>query len=209
MIAGLADAGFVAGVTTRSMGTMADAANRAKALELAGLGTLPSYSLKQVHDNAVHDVAAPAEEGDGWIVREPGRVALTYHADCTPIFIWSRDEAAVLHSGWKGTRANIVASAVAKFRSKPLAAWVGPRIGVCCYAVGDEFEGYFRGESLERRAGKLYLDLAAEAAAQLRAAGVCEVSTSPACTACGGEFFSYRREKSGNRMMAFLAKRHV
>ena len=216
----LAEAGFTGGVTTRAMGDMADPAQRARALEMVGLGHLPAYDLKQEHGCVVHDlVSAPSQPrlGDGWCVHSPGRVALAYVADCMPIFVWDADgaAAAVLHSGWKGTKANIAAVGVAAlFRrgaaAASLRAVIGPHIGRCCYAVGDDFEKYFRAGSLERRGGKLYLDLGAEARAQLISAGVpaSAISSDAACTACSGLFYSFRREKSGTRMMAFLAMRH-
>ena len=208
----LAEAGFVAGVTTRAMGNMADAGNRTKALEQVGIGHLPAYAFKQVHGADVHPVTAPVAEADGWLVEEPGRVALVYAADCMPLFVWDKGgrAGAVLHSGWKGTKANIAAVGAKLVGGGTLAAYIGAHIGPCCYAVGEDFTNFFRKDSLERRGGKLYLDLGAEARAQFVEAGVpaSEIVEDKACTACSGEFFSFRREKSGTRMMGFLAKRH-
>jgi polyphenol oxidase len=215
----MAEAGFAAGVTTKAMGDMADAVARARSLDLAGLGHLPSYDLKQIHGNVIHDLvsAASSPSGDGFLVYDPGRVALVYAADCMPIFVWDgRGKAAVvLHSGWKGTKANIagegVKALVARGVKPALAcAAIGPRIGACCYAVGDDFWDWARPGSLERRGGKLYFDMAAEATAQLTQAGLPleSISLSPACTACGEGFFSFRRDKQSSRMMGFLARRH-
>lgn len=216
----LAQAGFVAGVTTRAMGDMADAANRLRALDVAGLGHQPSYFHQQVHGRTVEDVAVATserKEADGWVVSQAGRTAIVYAADCMPIFVWSRggEAAAALHSGWKGTKANISAEGVKALGQRGVSAaameaWIGPHIGPCCYAVGDDFEKTFRAGSLERRGGKLYLDLGAEARAQLIDAGLpaAAIVEDKACTACSGEFYSFRREKSGTRMMGFLAKRH-
>lgn len=216
----LAEAGFVAGVTTRTMGNMADAANRLRALDIAGLGHQPSYFHKQVHAATILDLAqatSEPSEADGWVVSEPGRTAIVYAADCMPIFVWDKGgrAGAVLHSGWKGTKANIAAEGVKALHEKGLApsaleAYVGAHIGPCCYAVGEDFQSMFRPSSLLRRGGKLHLDLGAEARAQLVDAGLPAeaIAEDKACTACGGEFYSFRREKSGTRMMAFLAKRH-
>ena len=218
-------AGFTGGVTTKAMGDMAQAANRAKVLDTAGLGAWPAYLLKQVHGNGVRDLstfpAAQSEsvdnQGDGWIVDAAGRVALAYAADCMPIFIWDRrgEAAAVLHSGWKGTQANIAAAGVAALAARGVAAsemeaYIGPRARACCYSVGNDFEKIFRTESLERRDGRLYLDLGKEASAQLIQAGLSReaISCSPACTVCASDLFSFRRDKQGTRMMAFLAMRH-
>lgn len=40
--------GFVAGFTTKALGSMHDAQNRSKALEMAGLAAFPAYMHKQV-----------------------------------------------------------------------------------------------------------------------------------------------------------------
>jgi len=216
----LAEAGFTAGVTVRGMGDMADAANRLRALDIAGLGHQPSYFHKQVHGGTVEDVATATSEpreADGWVVSQPGRTAIVYAADCMPIFVWDKGgrAGAVLHSGWKGTKANIAAEGARKLQELGVApltmqAYVGAHIGPCCYAVGEDFQSIFRPSSLLRRGGKLYLDLGAEARAQLIDAGLpaAAITEDKACTACSGEFYSFRREKSGTRMMAFLAKRH-
>ena len=211
----LAEAGFVAGVTTRDMGNMADAGNRAKALELAGIGHQPSYFHKQVHGAEVVALAAATPdtlEADGWLVDAGGKTAIVYAADCMPLFVWERTgrAGAVLHSGWKGTKSNIAAVGAKLVGGGDLRAYIGAHIGPCCYAVGEDFTALFRPESLERRHGKLYLDLGAEARAQFIEAGVpaAEIVEDKACTACSGKFFSFRREKSGTRMMGFLAKRH-
>ncbi|MDE2236826.1 MAG: polyphenol oxidase family protein [Elusimicrobia bacterium] len=217
----LAEAGFAGGVTTRAMGDMAQADNRARALERAGLASWPGCVLRQKHGSVVRALDAETEqspEGDGWLLDAAGRVALVYVADCMPIFIWDRGgrAAALLHSGWRGTRANIAAAAVEALalrgvKPAELRAWVGPHAGACCYAVGSDFKALFRPESLEPRGGRLYLDLGKEAAAQLLEAGLSReaIAKSPACTVCGSEFFSFRRDKATRRMMAFLAKRHA
>jgi polyphenol oxidase len=198
---------------------MKHADNRAKVLAQAGLAALPAFMLKQVHGCAVHNLknADQPVDGDGWIVDTPGRVALVYAADCTPIFIWDRrgKSAAVLHSGWKGTKANIAGEAVKRLaglgiKAADLEAYLGGHIGPCCYSVGEDFTQWARPKSLERRAGKLYFDLAAEAGAQLVEAGLssANIMSDAACTACSGEFFSFRREKQGTRMIGFLALSH-
>jgi YfiH family protein len=222
----LAAAGFVAGFTTSALGSMHEASNRAKALERVGLGGLPSYLHKQVHGNRVVDLFTKSDqsenvdsprEADGWALDKSGRVAVIYAADCTPIFIWDKRgrAGAILHSGWKGTQANIAAEGVKALEAKgvmaaEMEAFIGPRANACCYSVSDDFVNKFRAESLERRGGKLYFDLGKEAKAQLIGVGViaANVVVSTDCTVCGSDFYSYRRAKDGTRMMGFLAKRH-
>jgi copper oxidase (laccase) domain-containing protein len=101
----------------------------------------------------------------------------------------------ILHAGWRGLLAGIVAAGVRALGARKLAAVIGPSIGPCCYEVGDEVATPFReafGEDVVRD-GKLDLWTAAERA--LRAAGVDQVERLDICTACEPDtFFSHRRD---------------
>lgn len=216
-------ADVVMGVTERAAGNMKDPAARAGALAKAGLAGLPSYFLKQVHGADVIRVgpSTPTDqtpEADGWITDSPERVLCVFAADCIPLFVWDVDHRAigVFHSGWKGTAAGMPREAVAAFQrffgieAARLEARVGPRIGACCYKVGAELEGRFRPESFRRTESGLYLDLGAEAKAQLVESGVPAgaIAVDRVCTSCDHDrFFSFRREKQDCRMMAFAALR--
>lgn len=207
----LEKAGFAAGFTTRAQGSMHDAAARARVLEAAGVGSWPAYMHKQVHGDRIvrlSDATSEVQEADGWLIEQPGRVAINYAADCAVVMIWAKDgsKAAMVHSGWRGTKAGIAGKAFAALGlpADRVEAFISPRAGACCYAVSDDFEAWARPESLERRGGKLYFDNGKEIAAQLP--GV-DVALDPSCTICSGRFFSYRREKDGTRMMGFLARR--
>jgi YfiH family protein len=136
---------------------------------------------------------------DGLWSDEPGRAMLLLTADCLPIAI-ARTEAVrpavgILHAGWRGLLAGIVAAGVRALGTRSLAAAIGPSIGPCCYDVGEEVAGPFReafGDDVARD-GKLDLWTAAERA--LRAAGVGRVDRCNLCTACDpGRFFSHRRD---------------
>ena len=215
----LAAAGFSAGFTTKAMGSMHLAENRAKALERAGLAAWPAYMHQQVHEKAVLPLSGATSElakADGWVVDAPGRVALVYAADGAPVFLWDKKgrAAVILHSGWRGTFANIAAEGVKSLAARgvgaaDLQAYVGARAGACCYAVSDDFAEKFGAGTLQRRGGKLYFDNGAAVRGQLLAAGVAEsaIALDQECTICSGNFFSYRRSKDGTRMMGFLAMR--
>ena len=90
-------------------------------------------------------------------------------------------------------------------------AWLGPSIGACCYAVGEEVATRFPSEfARPSEGGKLLLDLAGVVTKQLAEAGIPmeNVAAHDGCTKCGGErFASYRRdrEKAG-RMIALVAR---
>jgi polyphenol oxidase len=136
---------------------------------------------------------------DGLWSDESGRAMLLLTADCMPIAIarteGERPALEILHAGWRGLLAGIVAAGVRAIGARKLAAAIGPSIGPCCYEVGDEVARPFQeafGEDVMRD-GKLDLWTAAERA--LRAAGVERVDRFDICTACNGDhFFSHRRD---------------
>jgi copper oxidase (laccase) domain-containing protein len=98
----------------------------------------------------------------------------------------------MLHCGWRGLAAGIVARGAASV-SADVAA-IGPGIGPCCYEVGPEVLEQFA-ELGEGIADGRMLDLAEVARRQLREAGVEEVESSDLCTSCEPElFFSHRRD---------------
>jgi YfiH family protein len=123
--------------------------------ELPGLVT-----LKQIHSSVMHrvgrsDVAErPRRKGDGLMTDEPGVVLAMQTADCIPVLIADRRRRAVaaFHAGWRGTLKRIVQNGVGRMRlefgSRPgdLVAAVGPGIGLCCYAVGEEVRSEFESQ---------------------------------------------------------------
>jgi hypothetical protein len=93
---------------------------------------------------------------DGQITSEPGLLMGIQTADCIPVLVADRKRRAVgaFHAGWRGTVKRIVELGVGRMRlefgSRPedLIAAIGPGIGSCCYAVGEEvlseFESQFQ-----------------------------------------------------------------
>jgi hypothetical protein len=85
---------------------------------------------------------------------EPGLLLGVQTADCIPILVADRKRRAVaaFHAGWRGTVNRIVESGVGRMRlefgSRPedLIAAIGPGIGACCYAVGDEVLSSFESQ---------------------------------------------------------------
>ncbi|MHB8468551.1 MAG: polyphenol oxidase family protein [Gaiellaceae bacterium] len=146
---------------------------------------------------------------DGLWSDEPGRAMLLLTADCMPIGVARRTGApalAILHVGWRGLLAGIVASGARALGARGLVAAIGPSIGPCCYEVGEEVAEPFReafGADVVR-GGKLDLWTSAERA--LRAAGVEEVERLDLCTACHPErFFSHRRDEGRTGRQGVIA----
>ncbi len=112
----------------------------------------PLISLRQFHSNRiVHAAGADAArkqplKADGQMTAEPGLLLAIQTADCIPVLVVDRKRRAVaaFHAGWRGTLKRIVESGIGQMRltfgSHPedLIAAIGPGIGICCYAVGEE-----------------------------------------------------------------------
>lgn len=150
------------------------------------------------------------EACDGFWSDERGQGMMLVTADCLPIAIARRDgdrpALAVLHVGWQGLLAGIVASGVEALGEGPLAAAIGPGIGPCCYEVGpDVAEPYEARFGLEVLAdGKLDLWRSTELA--LNEAGVGEVERTDLCTFCHPElFFSHRRDRGTTGRQGVIA----
>src|SRR6185437_9538717 len=101
--------------------------------------------------------AAPAEarlKGDGLMASEPGLLLCIQTADCIPVLIADRKNRAVaaFHAGWRGTLGRIVENGVGRMRlefgSRPedMIAAIGPGIGQCCYAIGEEVRQQFESQ---------------------------------------------------------------
>jgi hypothetical protein len=136
-------------------------------------------------------------EADGVVTATRGLGAAVHTADCLPIAVGGERAVAMLHGGWRGLAAGIIARGVGVLRERSgetaLQAVIGPGAGGCCYETGEEVRAQFSDYAASH--GRL-LDLKAVAAAQLREAGVVAVSDVGLCTICSpdGRFYSHRRE---------------
>ena len=128
---------------------------------ITGDPATPMAALKQIHSNKIVFAGAADTrreqpwKADGLMTDEPGLLLAIQTADCIPVLVADRKRRAVaaLHAGWRGTVKRIVESGVGRMRlqfgSRPedLIAAIGPGIGPCCYAVGEdalsEFESQF------------------------------------------------------------------
>jgi purine-nucleoside/S-methyl-5'-thioadenosine phosphorylase / adenosine deaminase len=139
---------------------------------------------------------------DGHVISEPGLAALVFVADCLPVALAGPRGVAMLHCGWRGLAAGIVARGAAAVGATDAA--IGPGVGPCCYEVGDEVLDSFAalGDGI---ASDRMLDLAGVARRLLREAGVERIETAGLCTSCEAElFFSHRRDAGGAGRQAGL-----
>jgi polyphenol oxidase len=173
--------------------------NRRIACEAIGADVEKLALNFQVHSACVLR-AAPGmrgEHADGLWTDEPGLPILAMSADCLPIVLArvGKPGVAVLHAGWRGLLAGIVAAGTDALGGEKLVAAVGPAIGPCCYEVGDEVAAPFRARFGDDVVRGSRLDLWTSAERALLAAGVERVDRFDRCTFCEPEtFFSHRRD---------------
>lgn len=208
--------------------------NRSLLARAFGVSQESLVTPRQVHGSDILVINEPNEdfshflsvEGDAVITNQPQVMIGVCVADCAPILLCDPDNKviAVVHAGWKGTAARLVAKTVAgmqsEFGSKParLQAAIGPCIQKCCYEVDEPVRKAFAqgGISWESCAeltspGKWQLDLAAANRELLQLAGLPAdaIQVSDQCVCCRSEqFFSYRRdqEESGRQMGFIMLK---
>jgi polyphenol oxidase len=163
-------------------------------------------------------------EGDGLMTNLPGLMLGVGTADCVPVLVADvkNRTVAAFHAGWRGTAARIVEHGIAKmtqeYGSHPenLIAAIGPSIGACCYAVGEEVRTAFSSQfsyaddlflsdqapGPDEANSPIYVDLWKANQLQLLAAGIepSKITVIGECTACTRDeqgrrrYFSHRAE---------------
>lgn len=189
---------------TRSAGSLKE--SRVPLARAVGIDPGLIVSGRQVHgaELAFHDgPSAETLEVDGHVLRSAGPVALVYTADCLPVALAGPGGAAMLHCGWRGLAAGIVARGAEAVEATSAA--IGPGIGPCCYEVGPEVLEAFADLGDGIADGRM-LDLPEVARRLLTRAGVDQIESAGLCTFCEPDlFFSHRRDKGVTGRMGNLA----
>jgi YfiH family protein len=142
--------------------------------------------------NPYADPTEPPAKADAQVTATSGLAPLVLVADCLPVALSGPGGVAMLHCGWRGLEAGVVARGVSAVQAR--AAAIGPGIGPCCYEVGEEVLSAFSGLGDGIAAGRM-LDLRAVARRLLQRAGVETVESADLCTSCNPDlFFSHRRD---------------
>jgi len=191
-----------------------------QALE-AELGVQLSF-VRQVHGAHVCEVTADsaartgsADPGeltlaDGQFTAERGLAPAVLTADCLPIAIAGDGAVAMLHGGWRGLQAGVIAAGVQALRelgaAGTLTAAIGPGAGPCCYEAGGEVHAAFASHPDEVHRGR-NLDLKAIARHELDRAGVERIDDIAICTICSDPslLFSHRRDRGVTGRQAGVA----
>jgi hypothetical protein len=128
---------------------------------VSGDPVTPLVTLRQIHSSLILTAGAADAcrelplKGDGMMTDEPGLLLGIETADCIPVLVADRKRrvVAAFHAGWRGTVKRIVENGIGRMRllygcrPEDLIAAIGPGVGACCYAVGEEvlsgFESQF------------------------------------------------------------------
>lgn len=184
---------------------------------MAARGAHRLATAAQVHGTRVI-VHGPGWEGwlrsphaDGHVATDRATALAVTIADCVPVFMAHPSGAiAVLHSGWRGTAARIVAEGIAAMGqcgcpASELRVHLGPAICGKCYEVSAEV---IRSLTGREQATPAKVGLRVLIADQARELGVRHISVSASCTRCdNGSFFSHRAGDAGRQLSVIAAAR--
>ncbi|HEX4758518.1 MAG TPA: peptidoglycan editing factor PgeF, partial [Terracidiphilus sp.] len=146
---------------------------------VTGSAATPLIAVRQFHSDVVHIATAadakrertwkagvPSDgslslgwKADGQITADPGLLIAIQAADCIPVLVADRKRRVVgaFHAGWRGTVKRIVETGVGRMRlqfgcrPEDMIAAIGPGVGACCYAVGEEVLSAFESQFIYAR----------------------------------------------------------
>lgn len=221
-----ADWGVHALATTRAAGSFSAASEEPVAAVLgrwdalqrhvAQRGVVRFATVRQVHGAALVEHVGGWQgwlrgtDADGHVSVSRATATAVTVADCVPVFVAHPSGAtALLHSGWRGTAANILARAVARLADAGLAVgdlrvFLGPAICGRCYEVSPDVYAQLTGRAVT---APTPVDLRAVLADQARALGVGGVDATAACTRCDNDrFYSHRAGDPGRQLGVLFAE---
>jgi len=160
-------------------------------------------------------------ETDGIVTNVPGVRLTSSHGDCLPIYMYDPCKRVIglAHSGWKGCLSaigvNMIRCMEDEYGCDPadVVTYIGPGIGLCCFEVDRDVEDAFSDAFpwaeedyiIRKNGGKYMIDLKGIVCEYLKYEGIDNITIDPACTCCGGDsFYSYRRNRTGLRHMAYM-----
>lgn len=171
---------------------------------------------KQIHSDILINLDEEESvdgEADGLILSRKNEIAGVFTADCVPVIIYDKDKEviAAVHSGWKGTIADISKKACKimkeKYSCENIKVIIGPCVGKCCYEVSEELAEKFTNKYGETVADLRMLDLKEAIKIQLkdfvRSENILDLNL---CTNCSTdiELHSYRRkQENSGRLFSF------
>lgn len=197
--------------------------NRARLMASLGIASLRERltMAEQVHGTTVRAVwgagvglgafarqsgPPPVPATDALVTTEPDAPIMLCFADCVPVILVAPGPlrgVAVVHAGWRGALAGVVAQGVRRLAvetgAEPaeMLAYIGPHVGVCHYEVSEELLSQFVDAFGTIAAAQGRLDLGAVVSESLNGVGV-PLSSQHRADVCTVErtdaFFSHRAE---------------
>lgn len=168
-------------------------------------------------------------EADAVGTTTPGFYVGVYSADCAPILLAAAGAGGTIqavmavHAGWRGSALGIAGKAISalleKVPAKRIYAAIGPCIGFSSFEVGEDVisafphalnQGLAKPLRREDDKQKFLFNLAGENLRQLRESAEnhsvdLQAEVLDQCTFRDPLYPSYRREKSGGRILSFIA----
>jgi len=193
--------------------------NRARVAAEIGVDTERLVFMDQCHGS---DVAVVTERPsgplpvDGVVTAEADLALAVLVADCTPVLLSDVRAGVVgaVHAGRPGMTKGVVAQAISAMRdlgATQVAAVVGPSVCGRCYEVPAEMRDAAAAVTTEASAaswtGTPAIDVAAGVVAQLRTAGVEDLTWVPGCAREDTSLFSYRRDGTTGRFAGVIVRR--
>lgn len=190
--------------------------NRRRVATAVGVDIAHLVTLSQVHGTEVLEVETSAVHltGDGLVTSRPGLALAILVADCVPILLVDETSSrfGVIHAGWRGLAAGVIASAIAHFENpNTVHAFIGPCISMEGYQVGPEVAVHFaayRESVIPDIEDRSRLDLRRVTSCQLVERGVLDhhITHSLQSTDGGELFYSDRAQRPCGRF-ALVATR--
>lgn len=179
------------------------------------------FYQNQIHSDIINDLSKidAQIESDAIVCNESGILLNVSIADCQSILVYDAVNQVIvaIHSGWKGTKLNIVTKAIKRlkvdYNTNPsdLLIFLPPSASVQNYEVGEEFMDLFPKSTISID-GKYYFDNRKEIINQLLDSGIkiINIESLNECTISNNRFHSYRRDKAqSGRMSAFIGIKKV
>ena len=178
---------------------------------------LPWSWVRQVHGDEVVRVEEPGggagTTADAAVTDQSGCALAVLTADCAPVaLVGSEGSVGVVHAGWAGLLAGVVAAGVKELRAlgaSDIAAVLGPCIHAECYEFGlddlvDVTDRFGPSVAARTAAGSPALDLPAAVKVALAEQDVHQVDDVGLCTACSSEHYSWRARRETERQAAVV-----
>jgi hypothetical protein len=179
--------------------------------------------LNQVHATGVHVIKNPDQaksavarppQADAVICNLPETGLVIQTADCQSVMLYDPvcHAAANIHSGWKGSVANIIGECIKAMnnnfgtRASDLKAGIGPSLGPCC-AEFVNFKSEIPEKFWKYKDSHNRFDFWQISKDQLQDAGVKSknIELSGICTLCNPHlFYSYRKNRTGKRFYSII-----